>query len=377
MTDTHATSDYPKTILDTPVATWVISLAILFSVVCFTIETLPGLSQGTIRFLEWSEAVVVGLFTFEYLYRLYKAPKKREFVFSFYGVIDLLAILPFYLALFIDLRSLRLLRLMRLLMLLKLVRYNKAVRRFGSAILGAKEELVIFTVASVIIFFIAALGIYHFEHQAQPEVFRSMFDSLWWAVVTLTTVGYGDMYPITTGGRVFTFAALMVGLGLVAVPTGIIAAALARLRHSEDQLENQLEMTGLPQGISLNQVTVAVRDMAESVSFYQRLGLVLIVDTPHYARFECPDGGVTFSLVLDPDAISSNTVVYFEHPHLDIWVEALQNRGFAFHQLPTDMSYLWREAVLHDPSGNKIKLYWAGENRRFPPWRVESQSQQS
>jgi len=124
-------------------------------------------------------------------------------------------------------------RLLRILRLLRLARYSKAVRRFSKAIYLAKEELVIFTIASLIMLYHTAVGIYHFEHQAQPEAFRSIFDCLWWVVVTLTTVGYGDIYPITVGGRAFTFVILMIGLGLIAVPTGIVASALSEIRNKQ------------------------------------------------------------------------------------------------------------------------------------------------
>jgi voltage-gated potassium channel len=220
--------------LDSPIFTWPLAILIIYSVICFSIETLPGLSQSAVQFLRYSEIAIVSIFTLEYLYRLYTSVGKVKFIFSFYGFIDLLAILPFYLATAIDLRSLRLIRLLRLARLLKLVRYNRAILRFSKAIYLVKEELVIFTAASLIMLYLAAVGIYHFEHEAQPEVFRSMFDSLWWAVTTLTTVGYGDMYPITTGGRLFTFFVLMIGLGLVAVPTGIVASALSEVRQQQN-----------------------------------------------------------------------------------------------------------------------------------------------
>ena len=111
--------------------------------------------------------------------------------------------------------------------------------------------------------------------------------------------------------------------------------------------------------------------MEQGTAFYRLLGFTQIVDTPHYARFECDDGGATFSLLLDEAADSGGTVIYFEHEALDDWVRQLEDRGVVFDQQPTDESYLWREAITHDPSGNTIKLYWAGENRRYPPWRVE------
>jgi len=211
-----------------------VTLIIIYSVICYSLDTLPSNDQELISFLHYSELVVVTMFTFEYLCRIYAAENRVKFIFSFYGLIDLLAILPFYLATAVDLRALRLLRLMRLLRLLKLARYNKAVGRFVKALYLSKDELVVFLLASFIMFYLAAFGIYHFEHSAQPEVFRSIFDSLWWAVATLTTVGYGDIYPITTGGRIFTFFILMIGLGLIAVPTGIVASALSEIRKSSN-----------------------------------------------------------------------------------------------------------------------------------------------
>lgn len=123
--------------------------------------------------------------------------------------------------------------------------------------------------------------------------------------------------------------------------------------------------------MNLNQVTLPVSNMQEGVSFYQQIGFTLIVDTPHYARFECPEGESTFSLSLEEKTIANSSVIYFEHKALDRWVSELKAKGIEFEQEPKDMSYLWREAILHDPSGNKIKLYWAGENRKNPPWRVK------
>lgn len=124
--------------------------------------------------------------------------------------------------------------------------------------------------------------------------------------------------------------------------------------------------------MDLNQVTLPVSNMDKAVAFYQVLGFTLIVDTPHYARFECPIGQSTFSLSLEPEPTMNGVVIYFEHAELDCWVSDLQAKGIEFAQLPTDEAYLWREAVLFDPSGNKLKLYWAGDNRLDPPWRVKS-----
>ena len=214
--------------------TWLISILVLFSVICFSIETLPDLSETTKQLLGFFELIIVILFTIEYVIRLILTPNRLKFIFSFYGLIDLMAILPFYLSFaVVDLRALRLLRLLSLVQLLKLTRYNAAFDRFIKAISMAKEELIIYTFVSAIILYLAALGIYFFEHQIQPEAFTSIFDCLWWSVATLTTVGYGDIYPVTVGGRIFTFVVLFVGLGMVAVPTGIISSSLSIVRKQD------------------------------------------------------------------------------------------------------------------------------------------------
>lgn len=123
--------------------------------------------------------------------------------------------------------------------------------------------------------------------------------------------------------------------------------------------------------MNMNQVTLPVKNMDDAARFYRTMGFLQIVDTPHYARFACTEGTSTFSLSLDSSGGENSAVIYFEHEELDELVTALKGKGLAFEQDPTDMGYLWREAILHDPSGNKIKLYWAGENRLNPPWRVE------
>jgi voltage-gated potassium channel len=217
-----------------------ISLLIFYSLVTFSIETLPDLDESTLIFLKYSEVVVVAIFTLEYLCRVVVAENKLKFIFSFYGLIDLLAVIPFYLATSVDLRTLRLLRLLRLIRILKMVRYNKAINRFGRALAETKEELVIFTFAALIMLFLSSVGIYHFEHEAQPNSYRTIFDCLWWSVATLTTVGYGDIYPITVGGKIFTFCILLLGLGLIAVPASIMASSLAAIRRQEE-LKNGIQ----------------------------------------------------------------------------------------------------------------------------------------
>ncbi len=125
--------------------------------------------------------------------------------------------------------------------------------------------------------------------------------------------------------------------------------------------------------MNLNQVTVYTDKFAESLAFYKNLGLKIIVDSsPRYVRFECDGGDSTFSLHETSDASEcSNIVIYFECKNLDEEVLRLKKLGLVFEQEPTDQAWLWREADLKDPTGNKICLFFAGENRQNPPWRVK------
>jgi voltage-gated potassium channel len=205
-----------------------IQILIFVSIFTFSAETTPDLKPQTRNILDSIELFCVIVFSIEYVLRIYVADKKFKFIFSFFGIIDLLAILPFYLAFGVDLRSIRAFRFVRLFRLFKLVRYNRAIKHFARAISIAKEEILLFFFITMILIYLSAVGIYYFEHEANPKHFSSIFDSLWWAIITLTTVGYGDAYPITTGGRIFTFFILMIGLGVIAIPTGILSSALTR-----------------------------------------------------------------------------------------------------------------------------------------------------
>jgi voltage-gated potassium channel len=205
---------------------------IVLSLVSFSVETLPDLSADSRQLLRNIEIFTVSVFTVEYLLRIIVANRKLKFIFSYYGLIDLAAILPFYVATGLDLRSIRVIRLFRLFRALKLLRYSEAPQLFHRAFLIAKDELILFMIAALMTLYLAAIGIYYFENPTQPEVFSSIFSSLWWAVVTLTTVGYGDVYPMTTGGRIFTFFVLLIGVITIAVPSGIVASALGKARET-------------------------------------------------------------------------------------------------------------------------------------------------
>ena len=200
------------------------------------------------------EVFSVGVFTIEYLFRIWcwadnpnlegqGAIKRRlRFIFSPIGLIDLLAILPFYLSMLfaIDLRYLRLLRLMRLL---KLSHYFHGLDLFLD-VLKAEARTIASAVLTVLmlIIVIAAL-MFTFEHTAQPKAFGSIGQSIWWSVVTLTTVGYGDVTPITVGGRILASVIMLLGVGLVALPAGILAAKFSEeLKARRDLLSNQLNI---------------------------------------------------------------------------------------------------------------------------------------
>ena len=124
--------------------------------------------------------------------------------------------------------------------------------------------------------------------------------------------------------------------------------------------------------MNLNQVTIYTNKPTETAEFFQTLGLRVIVDSlPRYARLECPDGDSTLSIQEDENAeISNNVVLYFECEDLDTTVDQLKSKGLTFIEDPADRPWLWRQAYLVDPNGNKICLFYAGDNRKNPPWRV-------
>lgn len=214
---------------------------IIISIINFSLETLPNLDERTRHILYVIQVVTVILFTIEYILRIAVADKKAEYMFSPFGIIDFVAIAPFYLSLGVDLRAIRAFRLLRVFRLMKLARYSEAIQRAILALRLAGAELVLYFFVAVILLYLSAVGIYYFEGESQPETFGSVFHSLWWSLETLTTVGFGDVYPVTLGGKVFTFFVLMVGLSLVAAPAGIFASALTEARRLIEQEKQELK----------------------------------------------------------------------------------------------------------------------------------------
>jgi len=206
-----------------------------------TIPDLPGWASGAlVRF----ELAILLIFATEYVIRFVCAERPLRYAVSFWGIVDLVSCLPLLMFVAPQLAAVRVLRLLRLVRLLKLLHTNRAMKRLQLALRSIRGELAVFAVLACIVLYIAGVGIYIFEHEAQPEAFSSIPISLWWAIVSFTTVGYGDIYPITAAGRIFTAALLFVGLGVIAVPTALISSALIRTdldRRLDDALQDDIE----------------------------------------------------------------------------------------------------------------------------------------
>ena len=252
--------DRLRGIIDGNLCSGFIQFLILVSAVTFVIESdreQLEVDPYAIYFVILDVAFLV-LFSIEYVLRVYIEPRKRDFIFSFYGMIDLLAILPsLFLSIWIvsirfdrfdrvpSFRVLRILRFLRIFRVFKATRFILAVDRLTEALHEIQQELVALVILSLMFVYLAACGIHYFEREAQPEAFGSILDSMWWAVVTLTTIGYGDVYPTTPGGRVFTALVALVGVGLIAIPSGLLASVLTEARverrkseESEEETEN-------------------------------------------------------------------------------------------------------------------------------------------
>ena len=218
------------------------------NVVAIVIETLPWVTPRLARVLYLLEVVSVVLFTVEYVLRLWTARYRRpgqgglagalRFAVSPAGLIDLLAIVPFYLPLIgVDLRFVRVLRIARFLRLLKLGRYLRSVSLFGKVLRERRDELLITVMMTALVLLVASILMYYIEGEAQSDKFPNILSSLWWAVVTLTTIGYGDVVPVTGWGRLLSGLVAVMGIGLVAVPTGIVSSGfieeLAKRRRND------------------------------------------------------------------------------------------------------------------------------------------------
>lgn len=235
---------------------------IVLNTVAIVLESFNPLYEAYGYYFKVFEVLSVIVFTLEYLLRIWTADlaystyhKKRHairrYVLSPMALIDLFAILPFYLPMVIpvDLRFLRLFRFSRLMRLLKINRYTKALIQIGEVITAKKDELVATVFLMCFMIMMSSTMMYFFESEVQPEAFPNIVASFWWAIATLTTVGYGDVYPITIMGKFFASITALLGIGLVALPTGIISSGFVELISKkkvkkEDTLERRCPHCG-------------------------------------------------------------------------------------------------------------------------------------
>ena len=189
------------------------------------------MTEGWQQAIRWLEFAILGFFTAEYVLRLWIAQRPLKYALSFYGLIDLVAIVPFYLTWGTETTALRAIRLLRLLRLWKHRGYTQAWIRLARALKESREEAVIFLAASGLTLYVAAVGIHQFEAEAQPEHFGTLGQSLWWAVGLLVDVDYGEIWPTTIGGKAFTAVIALIGIAIIAVPAGMVASALTRIAN--------------------------------------------------------------------------------------------------------------------------------------------------
>ena len=208
----------------------VLIVAILFSIILVMLESVNELDAKYHNFFNISEWVITILFSIEYVLRIITVKKPKKYIFSFYGIIDLLSTIPKYISLFIGgahaLVALRALRLLRIFRILKLVRFVGATNMLGKALKASRFKILVFISAVMIICVIIGTLMYLIE--GNPSGFTSIPRSIYWAIVTLTTVGYGDIAPQTAFGQLLASLVMILGYGIIAIPTGIVGVEMAK-----------------------------------------------------------------------------------------------------------------------------------------------------
>ena len=215
-----------------------IYVLILLSTLAIILESDQELSKTYHRLFRNFEVISVAIFSLEYVYRTalnFRRNKNLKYNYSFYGLIDLIAVLPFFLplAFAFDSRALRILRLIRALRVLKVSQHSKAVKHLLQVFKQIKGELTLTFFLSLILIVFSGIVVYYVENPSQPDVFNNIGNSIWWALATLTTVGYGDIYPITVLGKLIASFVAIVGIGLIAIPTGLISATYVDILKKE------------------------------------------------------------------------------------------------------------------------------------------------
>jgi len=213
-----------------------IVVLIFLNVLAVMLETIENLHKKYETFFVWFDRISVYIFTIEYVLRVWSSTHDSKYKGSITGrikymlspaaLIDLLAFLPYYIHVFIglDLRMLRILRLMRFFRLFRLTAYTQSAQMIYNVFKSRFKDLLLSFVLAIFLIIIASCLLYFAEHNAQPDSFSSIPATIWWAVVTLTTTGYGDMYPITALGKVLASAIMLIGVTFIALPPAIITA---------------------------------------------------------------------------------------------------------------------------------------------------------
>ena len=214
-----------------------ILLLIALNVLVVILETVDSINIKYQNHLHLFEVVSVFIFTLEYVCRLWVCTESKNFRGPLAGrlkfaltplaLVDLFAILPFYLPLFFafDLRFMRALRLIRIFRILKFGRYSESLKLIIRVFENKKEELLISLFTVFVLLIIASSFMFYFEHEVQPDKFSSIPATMWWALITLTTVGYGDVYPVTIPGKLLGSVLAILGVGIFALPAAILASA--------------------------------------------------------------------------------------------------------------------------------------------------------
>ena len=228
---------------------------VIVNIISITLESVPWIYAAHKSLFTWIEIISVGIFTIEYLCRVWVAPTKisgprnfasacksrAKYVLSFSGIVDLLSILPFYLRSFFPFLDLRILRALRLLRILKLSHYNSAMEDLFEAIFEERRSFYAASYLFAILFILSSTLMYFAEYRTHPTGFQSIPDSMYWALITLTTVGYGDITPITVAGKLIAVGSAILGVIVVAIITGIVASSFnAQMERRNIIFEDQV-----------------------------------------------------------------------------------------------------------------------------------------
>ena len=218
-----------------------IYVLIILNLISMVIESEPNLSTNIRTYLLNFEVFSIAIFSFEYVYRsIVSFKNKKNYNLSFFGIIDLLSRLPFFFGKIIgfDGRFVRVFRLFRISRIIKLGKFSKSFELLGQGIYKVKKELYITFFIAFIMLFFSASGIYYLENPEQPLAFSSITESFWWSVSSLTGVGFEEIFPKTFGGKLFGTFISLIGIGVIAVPTGIVSASFVEvLEESKNKKE--------------------------------------------------------------------------------------------------------------------------------------------